>query len=162
MTVKVDMPWFDEYCHPYWQLACWHLASKHWIIRIWPYRFNWTSSRQTRVSCCCLYCDNLQSRRPCLRCDNSRPWETFWQASRRTSFTHGTHRKLFDTPQTKTNVNYIYWQADPSLRRGSGAARLLGWRVRIPQGEWMSLPFECCVLSGRDLCDELITRPEEV
>ena len=26
---------------------------------------------------------------------------------------------------------------------------------------WMSVCFECCVLSGRGLCDELITRPEE-
>jgi hypothetical protein len=25
----------------------------------------------------------------------------------------------------------------------------------------MDVCFECCVLSGRDLCDELITRPEE-
>ena len=26
---------------------------------------------------------------------------------------------------------------------------------------WMSVCCECCVLSGRDLCDELITRPGE-
>jgi len=26
---------------------------------------------------------------------------------------------------------------------------------------WMSVCCECCVLSGRGLCDELITRPEE-
>jgi len=25
----------------------------------------------------------------------------------------------------------------------------------------MSVCYECCVLSGRGLCDELITRPEE-
>jgi hypothetical protein len=30
--------------------------------------------------------------------------------------------------------------------------------VRIPPGAWM---FVCCVLSGRGLCDELITHPEE-
>ena len=33
--------------------------------------------------------------------------------------------------------------------------------VRIPLGVWMSVSCECCVLSGRGLCDELITRPEE-
>jgi hypothetical protein len=33
--------------------------------------------------------------------------------------------------------------------------------VRIPPGEWIFVLCECCVLSGRDLCDELITRPEE-
>ena len=41
------------------------------------------------------------------------------------------------------------------------AARLLRLRVRIPPGAWMSVCCECCVLSGRDLCDALITRPEE-
>ena len=43
------------------------------------------------------------------------------------------------------------------LRRGSAAARLLGLLVRIP---WLSVRCECCVLSGRGLCDGLITRPE--
>ena len=33
------------------------------------------------------------------------------------------------------------------LRRGSAAARLLGLRVRISLGAWMSVPSECCVLS---------------
>ena len=47
------------------------------------------------------------------------------------------------------------------LRRGSAAARLLGLWVRIPPGMWMSVSCESCVLSGRDLCDGLITRPEE-
>jgi hypothetical protein len=28
-------------------------------------------------------------------------------------------------------------------------------------GAWMSVSCECCVLSGRGLCDGLITRPEE-
>jgi hypothetical protein len=36
------------------------------------------------------------------------------------------------------------------------AARLLGSRVRIPPGTWMPVCWECCVLSGRGLCDELI------
>ena len=30
-----------------------------------------------------------------------------------------------------------------------------------PDGAWMSVCCECCVLSGRGLCDGLITRPEE-
>ena len=47
------------------------------------------------------------------------------------------------------------------LRRSSAAARLLRFWVRIPPGERMSVCSECCVLSGRGLCDELITRPEE-
>jgi hypothetical protein len=32
---------------------------------------------------------------------------------------------------------------------------------KIPRGAWMSVSCECCVLSGRDLCDGLITLPEE-
>ena len=47
------------------------------------------------------------------------------------------------------------------LRRRSAAARLLRSWVRIPPGAWKFVCFECCVLSGRGLCDGLITRPEE-
>jgi hypothetical protein len=43
----------------------------------------------------------------------------------------------------------------------SRAARLLRSWVQIPLGTWMSVCCEWCVLSGRGLCDELITRPEE-
>ena len=43
----------------------------------------------------------------------------------------------------------------------SAAARLLELHVRIPPGAWMFVCCECCVLSGRGLCDGLITRPEE-
>ena len=47
------------------------------------------------------------------------------------------------------------------LRRRSAAARLLRSWVRIPPGAWIFVCCKCCVLSGRGLCDELITRPEE-
>jgi len=30
-----------------------------------------------------------------------------------------------------------------------------------PAGAWMFVCCDCCVVSGRGLCDELITRPEE-
>jgi len=46
-------------------------------------------------------------------------------------------------------------------KRRSAAARLLRLWVRIPSVALMSVCGECCVLSGRGLCDELITRPEE-
>ena len=45
-------------------------------------------------------------------------------------------------------------------RRSAAALQLILW-VRIPPGTWMSISCECCVLSGRGLCDELITCPEE-
>ena len=45
------------------------------------------------------------------------------------------------------------------LRRRSSVTRLLRLWVRIPPGAWMFFCCECCVLSGRGLCDGLITRP---
>jgi hypothetical protein len=48
-----------------------------------------------------------------------------------------------------------------NLRRRSAAARLLRSCFRIPPGAWMFVCCECCVLSGRGLCDELIIGPEE-
>jgi hypothetical protein len=47
------------------------------------------------------------------------------------------------------------------LRRGYAAVRLLRLLVRIPLGTWMFVTCECCVSSGRGLCDELIASPEE-
>ena len=47
------------------------------------------------------------------------------------------------------------------LRCRSAAARLLRSWVRIPPGAWTFVCCECCVLSGRGPCDELITRPGE-
>jgi len=47
------------------------------------------------------------------------------------------------------------------LRRRSEVSLLLRLSARIPPGAWMSVSCECCVLSGRGLCDELITFPEE-
>jgi hypothetical protein len=47
------------------------------------------------------------------------------------------------------------------LMRGSAASLLLGLWVRIPPETWMYVSCNRCVLSGRGLCDELISRPEE-
>jgi len=52
-------------------------------------------------------------------------------------------------------------QLPRGLRRRSDGAHLLRLWVRIQQGAWMSFCCECCVLSSRSLCEELITRPEE-
>jgi len=55
-------------------------------------------------------------------------------------------------------ILYCRSQWPRGLRRRSAAARLLRSWVRIPTGAWMFVCCECCVLSGRGLCDELITR----
>jgi len=47
------------------------------------------------------------------------------------------------------------------LTRRSAASRLLRSWVRIPPSKWKSVCCECCVVSGRGLCDELITHPGE-
>ena len=67
---------------------------------------------------------------------------------------------------------YIYFSTNHSvyccrsqwprgLIRGSAAAPLLKLWVRIPPGVWKFVCCECCVLSDTDLCDGLITPPEE-
>jgi hypothetical protein len=45
--------------------------------------------------------------------------------------------------------------------RVSAVAQLLRLWVRIPLVAWMTVSCECCMLSGRGLCDGPITRPEE-
>jgi hypothetical protein len=47
------------------------------------------------------------------------------------------------------------------LRHGSAASRLLGLRVRIPPGHGCLSVVSVGCLSGRGLCNGLITRPEE-
>ena len=47
------------------------------------------------------------------------------------------------------------------LRRGSATARYLWLWDWIPPVAWIFVSFDCCVLSSRGLCDELVTRPEE-
>ena len=79
-----------------------------------------------------------------------------WSARRRDLYltTHDTHNRQISMPP----VGF-----EPKISAGElpVTARLLRSWVRIPPGAWL---FVCCerrVLSGRGLCDELITRPEE-
>jgi hypothetical protein len=48
-----------------------------------------------------------------------------------------------------------------SVGERPAAAHLLKYWVRIPRGAWIFVCCECRLLSGKGLCDELITRPEE-
>ena len=57
---------------------------------------------------------------------------------------------------------YIYMPVPMAARsKAYVCGRSLRSWVRIPPGAWKFVCCECCVLSGRGLCDELITRPEE-
>jgi len=68
---------------------------------------------------------------------------------------------LYETKVTQEYMGLRQRMWPRGLRRGSAAARLLRLWVRIPPGVWMFVCCECCVSSGRGLCDELITRPEK-
>ena len=72
-------------------------------------------------------------------------------------FKNPTRRKRFNTSMKVTSRS----QWPRGLSRRSAAARLLRSWVRIPPEAWMFVCCECCVLSSRGLCDELITRPVE-
>ena len=67
---------------------------------------------------------------------------------------HFSHLRL-------TSENIRRSQLTRTLRLRSAAAHLLRLWVRIPSGAWMFFFCECYVLSGRGLCDGLVTRPEE-
>jgi hypothetical protein len=49
------------------------------------------------------------------------------------------------------------------VRLGWSSVQAAGYKPvgSNPTGAWLFVCCECCVLSGRGLCDELITRPEE-
>ena len=55
---------------------------------------------------------------------------------------------------------YVIITSRAGSSRSTAACLLRSW-VRILPGAWMFVCCECCVLSGRGLCDGLITRPEE-
>ena len=79
-----------------------------------------------------------------------------WSARRRDLYltTHDNHNRQISMPPVRF---------EPTISAGERrqAARLLRSWVRIPPGAWIFVCCECRVLSGRGLCDELITPPEE-
>jgi hypothetical protein len=81
---------------------------------------------------------------------------TIQKPSTRTSY----HMRKYISNNVSNIIN-TRCQWPHGLRRRSAAARLLRSWVRIRPGAWMFVCCECCMLSVRGLCDELITRPEE-
>jgi hypothetical protein len=79
---------------------------------------------------------------------------------------YSRHPFFFIQQQEKQTFLTCIWIWKPApvaakLRRRPIAARLLRLWTRIPPGTWMFVCWPCCVLSGRGLCNELITRPDE-
>ena len=79
-----------------------------------------------------------------------------WSARRRDLCltTHDTHNRQISMPPAG-------FEPKISACERPAAAHLLRSWVRIPPGAWIFVCCECSVLSGRGLCDQLITRPEE-
>jgi len=76
---------------------------------------------------------------------------------------HFAHHRWYTNCSATNRGNYQHGQSQwpRGLRRRSAGAHLLRFWVRIPPRVRMFVCCECCVLSGRGLCDGLITRPEE-
>ena len=75
-----------------------------------------------------------------------------------------THLREHKTTVTTASGNRYTVLLSAAIVEGAlrpQAAHLLRSWVRIPPGAWIFVCCECRVLSGRVLCDELITRPEE-
>ena len=68
---------------------------------------------------------------------------------------------FLDHTQRRTTVGRTPLDEWSARRRDLYLTRLLRSWVRIPPGAWIFVCCECRVLSGRGLCEELITRPEE-
>jgi hypothetical protein len=73
-----------------------------------------------------------------------------------TQYLNGVDRENFTF--TGNSNNHFHRSKWPS---GLRPMSLLGLGVRIPPEARMSVSCECCVLSGGDLCDGPIRRPEE-
>ena len=73
----------------------------------------------------------------------------------------GYKERLKATNNDRIDIKICRSQWPRGLGRRSAAASLLRLWVRIPPGAWIFVCCECRVLSGRGLCDELITRPEK-
>jgi hypothetical protein len=81
-------------------------------------------------------------------------------------FTRGENGRKAKVKRTGRTKTYSLEKTSPfwlprGLRRRSAGARLQGMRVRNRPGVWMSFYYECCILSGRGLCDGLIPRLEK-
>ena len=81
--------------------------------------------------------------------------------------THDSHNRQISMPPVGFEPTISAGERpqgfEPTISAGErpAAAHLLRSWVRIPPGAWIFVCCECRVLSGRGLCDELITRPEE-
>ena len=72
----------------------------------------------------------------------------------------GSVLELISDTSLSKRANYYGLRTTDRAQPHRAAPLLRSW-VRFPAGAWICVCCECRVLSGRGLCDELITRPEE-
>jgi hypothetical protein len=79
-----------------------------------------------------------------------------WSARRRNIYltTHDTHNRQISMPP-------VGFEATVSAGERPAATYLMRSCLQIPPGALIFVCCECRVLSGKGLCDELITRPKE-
>jgi hypothetical protein len=93
--------------------------------------------------------------------NNASKWQMgFNSACKELMYTKSETRSKINLTHHNNKIQFVKCRSQwpRGLRRRSAAARLLRSWVPIPRVAWI---FVCCVLSGRGLCDELITRPVE-
>jgi len=54
-----------------------------------------------------------------------------------------------------------FWESACGIKHGSVASCWLELQATVLLGSWMSVSFECFMMSGRGFCDGPITHPEE-
>ena len=87
-----------------------------------------------------------------------------WSACRRDLYltTHDTHNRQISMPPVgwiSADADLSRWDLSRWAACGRSPAEIVG--SNPTGGAWIFACCECRVLSGRGLCDELITRPEE-
>ena len=87
---------------------------------------------------------------PCLQHSATYPYLTHVNpVHTHPSYVFSIHLNIKLVPVAARSKAYVCGRSPP------------GVVVGIPPGAWTFVCCECCVLSGRGLCDGLITRPEE-
>ena len=149
-------------------MPCYQRSIAFWIIQVLEKFSSHKQQNHSLTSACKVNVQELSHR----RCGShffsaSGPADTHSLSYRMGKNTHGFHflwarnLNMYISPVknfwTHNSTRVSQWPR--GLRRRS--ARMLRLWVRIPPRAWMFVCCECCVLSGRGICDKLITRPKE-
>jgi len=96
-------------------------------------------------------------------CFDSRLGQEFFSSCKCPSWLWGTPNLLFSMYSTKDHVSRgeSAWEPIPLAAQSKAWVYSCSLPEIVGSGAWMSVCCECCVLSGRGLCDGPIAPPEE-